>query len=97
MFQKEDRKLLLPVLSLLPLMENVTVHNQIDSDHRMNVGIKMEGSELKVSNPVYPKLVLPETNGIGLMNLRNRFELMMKKEIRVDTDGGMFNVYLPLK
>lgn len=94
---KEDRKLLLPVLSLLPLMENVTVHNQIDSDHRMNVGIKMEGSELKVSNPVYPKLVLSETNGIGLMNLRNRFELMMKKEIRVDTDGGTFNVYLPLK
>lgn len=93
---EEDHELRLPVLSLLPLMENVTVHNQIDSDHRMNISIRMNGSELEISNPVYPKLAPPDTNGIGLQNLRNRFELMMKKEIRVETDGDTFHVYLPL-
>ena len=82
---------MLPVLSLLPLLENVTVHNQIDSDHRMN------GDELEISNPVYPKLAPPDTNGIGLQNLRNRFGLMVKREIRVETDGDTFNVYLPLR
>lgn len=94
---EEDLGLMLPVLSLLPLLENVTVHNQIDSDHRMNITIRMNGDELEISNPVYPKLAPPDTNGIGLQNLRNRFELMMKKEIRVETDGDTFNVYFPLR
>ena len=30
---EKDHELMLPVLSLLPLIENVTVHNQIDSNH----------------------------------------------------------------
>lgn len=94
---EKDHELMLPVLSLLPLIENVTVHNQIDSNHRMNISIRMNGSELEISNPVYPKLAPPDTNGIGLQNLRNRFELMMKKEIRVETDGDTFHVYLPLR
>lgn len=94
--EKEYRRQL-PVLSLLPLVENVTVHNQIDSEHHMNIGIRMKDGELEISNPVYPKLALPDTHGIGLQNLRNRFELMMKKEIRVETDGETFHVYLPLK
>lgn len=93
----DDYGLTLPVLSLLPLMENVTVHNRIDSEHHMNVSIRMNGGELEISNPVYPKLTPPDTNGIGLQNLRNRFELIMKKEIRVETDGDTFSVYLPLK
>lgn len=94
---EEDLGLMLPVLSLLPLLENVTVHNQIDSDHRMNITIRMNGGELEISNPVYPKLAPPDTNGIGLQNLRNRFGLMMKRDIRVETDGDTFNVYLPLR
>lgn len=96
----DERKygLRLPVLSLLPLMENVTVHNQIDSDHIMNICIRLNGGdELEVSNPVYPKLVAPDTNGTGLQNLRSRFALMMKTDIRVETEDGMFKVYLPLK
>ncbi|MCM1532312.1 MAG: histidine kinase [Bacteroides sp.] len=88
----------LPVLSLLPLIENVTVHNTIDSDHRMHLSIRLNAKgELEVSNPVYPKLVEPETHGIGLANLSHRFELMMKKDIRIKADGIVFCVSLPLK
>lgn len=87
----------LPVLSLLPLVENVTVHNIIDSDHRMRIAIRLNGrNELTVSNPVYPKLTPPDTNGIGLRNLGNRFELMMHRSIGVKTDGAVFEVTLPL-
>lgn len=94
---EKDYERMLPVLSLLPLVENITVHNRIDSDHRMNIRIRMNGDELKLSNPVYPKLTPPDTHGIGLQNLRNRFELMMDKQIRVETDGETFSVYLPLR
>ncbi len=92
------RNLTLPVLSLIPLLENVTVHNIIDSEHQMNVRIYLNSSsELVVSNPVYPKLTEPDTNGIGLKNLQSRFELQTGKEIKIKTDGSMFEVRLPLK
>lgn len=53
--------------------------------------------ELVVTNPIYPKLTPPDTNGTGLKNLENRFLLLMDKQIRVESDEQMFKVYLPLK
>ncbi|WP_297903368.1 histidine kinase [uncultured Parabacteroides sp.] len=95
---EDKRSLRIPVLSLLPLVENVTVHNIIDSEHRMDILIRLnERMELVVSNPVYPKLTLPDTNGTGLKNLENRFLLLMNKQIRVESDENKFRVYLPLK
>jgi sensor histidine kinase YesM len=87
----------LPVLSILPLIDNVVVHNMIDSDHKMVVTIRVnEHKELVISNPVYPKLLPPETNGTGLKNLKNRFFLLMNRKIRIEDSGDMFRVYLPL-
>ncbi len=93
---KLDQKI--PVLSLLPLIENIVVHNTIDSQHKMTVSIRLnEQSELMVSNSLYPKLTPSETNGTGIKNLENRFILLMDKEIRIQDDGTIFTVYLPLK
>ena len=90
-------ELTLPVLSLLPLVENVTVHNMIDSEHKMEIIIRLnEQKELVVSNPIYPKLSPPDTNGTGLKNLENRFALLMNRQIRIECDENTFRVYLPL-
>jgi LytS/YehU family sensor histidine kinase len=95
---EENRDLKLPVLSLLPLIDNVVVHNTIDSEHKMDVMICLnQQMELSVSNPIFPKMSAPDTNGIGLKNLENRFLLLMNKQIRVKNDGTRFTVYLPLK
>ena len=94
----EYRNLRLPILSLLPLLENVTVHNMIDSEHRMTIGISInEERELIVTNPIYPKLSAPDTNGTGLQNLENRFRLMLGTEIKIIDDGKSFTVVMPLK
>ena len=90
-------ELTLPVLSLLPLVENVTVHNMIDSEHKMEITIRLnEQKELVVSNPIYPKLSPPDTNGTGLRNLESRFTLLMNRQIRIEYDENTFRVYLPL-
>jgi sensor histidine kinase YesM len=94
----EKRDLKIPVLSLLPLIDNVVVHNIIDSEHKMEVNICLNDlMELSVSNPIYPKLSPPVTNGTGLKNLENRFSLLMDRKIRIINDGIWFCVYLPLK
>lgn len=87
----------LPVLSILPLLDNIVVHNIIDSDHKMDVSIYLNNKqELVVSNPIYTKLTIPITNGTGLKNIENRFALLMNKQIRIENTGAMFLVYLPL-
>jgi len=96
--REEFKDLKLPVLSLLPLIENVVVHNTIDSDHHMEVNICLNPQgELSVSNPVFLKLSPAETNGIGLKNLEHRFLLLLNSSIRILNDGNRFTVYLPLK
>jgi sensor histidine kinase YesM len=93
----EHKKLKIPVLSLLPLIDNVVVHNVIDSEHNMEVMICLNDQmELLVSNPVYPKLTPANTNGTGLKNLETRFLLLINKQIRIKNDGERFTVYLPL-
>lgn len=88
----------LPVLSLLPLIDNVVTHNAIDSEHKMVVRIWVnDNDELQVMNPVFPKFAPPVTNGTGLSNLRNRFMLLMGKSIRVEKDDKKFCVYLSLQ
>lgn len=87
----------IPVLALLPLIENVTVHNIIDSEHRMRVDIVMNGEqELMVINPLYPKQSKPDTHGTGLSNLQKRFCLLMNRQIRVEQTDKEFKVILPL-
>ena len=86
-----------PVLSILPLLDNIVVHNRIDSECKMLINISSkENGELIISNPIYPKLSVPVTNGTGLKNVENRFLLLMNKQVRVENDGETFRVYLPL-
>ncbi len=93
-----DMELKIPVLSILPLIDNVVMHNTIDSEHLMVVSITLDKEkELVVSNPIFPKRVPSETNGTGLRNLENRFALLMDKEVRIENDTKTFRVYLPLK
>lgn len=95
--EENKRGLKLPVLSLLPLIDNIVVYNTIDSEHIMKVSICVnEQNELMISNPLYPKLVPPATNGAGLKNVENRLVLLTGKSIRTESDGGIYYVYLPL-
>ncbi len=95
---EDKRQLRIPVLSLLPLIENTTVHNAIDSENPMHIHIQLNiQQELVISNPICPKLTPPDTNGTGLNNLRNRFKLLVHSDIRIQNDGQTFTVYLPLK
>lgn len=87
----------IPVLALLPLIENVTVHNMIDSEHRMTVTVRMnDHGELEVINPLFPKQYKAETHGTGLKNLEKRFTLLMDRKIRINKTEDEFSVTLPL-
>ncbi len=93
---EEYRSMKLPVLSMLPLLENVSVHNRIDSSHQMVVRIYYQNNAVLVENSVCPKSTELETHGIGLSNLDNRFRLMTGNGIKVNCVDSIFTVTLPL-
>ncbi len=87
----------LPVLALLPLIENVTVHNMIDSEHRMQVTVSVNADGmLEVCNPIYEKQYKQETHGTGLANLNKRFMLLTERSLNIVQEDGMYKVILPL-
>jgi LytS/YehU family sensor histidine kinase len=95
---KEQMDLKIPVLSLLPLIDNIITHNTIDSEHKMEITIRLNAqTELVLTNPIFPRLTPSDTNGTGIKNLENRFMLLLDKQIRIENDGNLFSVYLPLK
>lgn len=88
----------IPVLSLLPVIENVVKHNVIDSEHPMLISVFVtENGELVTTNPIQEKIDKPIQNGVGLSNLSARFKLLLNRDITVKDSGEMFTVSLPLK
>jgi LytS/YehU family sensor histidine kinase len=95
---EEKREILMiPVLSLLPLVENVMKHNMIDSDNTMEITIILnEKDELIISNPIHEKLDIYNCNGIGLSNLSERFTMLTTRKITIEKNDCVFKVILPL-
>lgn len=87
----------LPILSLLPLIENAVKHNIISRQHPLRIEIcTMSEDLLVVSNPVQLKMEDYVCNGIGLKNLRGRYQMLTGKNIQIDNSNGYFKVFLPL-
>lgn len=87
----------IPVLSLLPIIENVIKHNEISNRYPMVVHIFMDEEQyLVIQNEKREKLDKIESAGIGLKNLNNRFKLLTQKEIQIKNTADTFSVCLPL-
>lgn len=86
----------LPVLSLLPVIENVTKHNEISSKYPMVIDLFMENHFLVIRNEKRDKLDAVDSAGIGLENLNNRFKLLTGEEVKIANTAEAFSLYLPL-
>lgn len=87
----------LPVLCLLPLIENAVKHNIISTQHPLQIDIYTTTENLLVvSNPIRLKTEELDGNKIGLKNLRGRYQMLTGKDILVNDSNGYFEVSLPL-
>ena len=87
----------LPALSLQPLIGNAVKHNTITRKQPLHISIRTEGSTLVVSNRKAPKLEPEPSTGIGLKNLRSRWQLITGSDIEIIDTEAEFTVRLPLQ
>ncbi|MBO7283240.1 MAG: histidine kinase [Alistipes sp.] len=87
----------LPALSLQPLIGNAVKHNTITSKNPLRVVIRVVDGVLEVENVKHAKLDVEPSTGIGLQNLRSRWQIVAGRDIEVIDDGERFIVRLPLE
>ncbi len=67
---------LLPPLSVQTLLENAFKHNKASAENPLSIKIFNEGEFLFVVNNLQPKIRQYDSKGIGLNNLKKRYELL---------------------
>ena len=87
----------MPPLTLQILIENALKHNIISPEQPLCLRLYThDGGLLTVENSYQPKPPIGESNGTGLQNINNRYQLLAGRQIDVSRDGEIFKVTLPL-
>ncbi|GAA0757597.1 sensor histidine kinase [Psychroflexus lacisalsi] len=83
-------------LSLQLLIENAVKHNKVTEKNPLKIRIFKTEDHLVIQNNVNPKAKDSERNGIGLLNIKKRFEVYTETPIEIENNSDTFTVKLPL-
>lgn len=94
----EADKFRIAPLTLQLLIENCVKHNRMSQNEPLIVTIMIKGDQLVVTNPVRPRTELERapSTGIGLANIKSRYQLLTKRPVEVSQNEELFTVKIPL-
>ncbi|MBA4053778.1 MAG: histidine kinase, partial [Marivirga sp.] len=95
---REAEKYHIAPLALQLLIENCVKHNRMSEKEPLVITILIKDDYLVVVNPVRPRSELERTTstGIGLANIKNRYQLLTKSPVQIEQDEELFTVKIPL-
>lgn len=94
--QAELLHFLIPPLSLQVVLENAIKHNAISSTNPLNIEIAGDENAMVVRNNYRPKVSKGKSTGLGLINLKKRYQLVCEQEPEFLIDNNYYVVKLPL-
>lgn len=86
----------LPSISIQTLIENAIKHNTFDENNKLVINISVADNILIVSNKISRIRNKGGNNGIGLLNLGKRHELLTGKSIQITEEDNLYSVMIPL-
>jgi len=89
-----DQKL--PALSLQLLLENAVKHNAFDEETPLHIEVFTENKHLVIRNNKRQRKNLAISNGMGLQNIKDRYQLLTKQDLIIEDENQFFTVKLPL-
>jgi two-component system, LytTR family, sensor kinase len=87
---------MVPPATLQMLIENAIKHNRFSANEPLEILLKHEDGFLCVENNVRKKLTTESSPGIGLENIRKRYELISGQPIEILETDTIFCVKLPV-
>jgi two-component system, LytTR family, sensor kinase len=91
-----DKTLMLLPASLQILLENCIKHNVISKDRPLLVQVKIDDDKIEVQNNLQPKLAKDPSTGLGLENIKKRYQLLSDRQMQWQQTEVTFWVQLPL-
>ncbi|CCH02744.1 Sensor protein lytS [Fibrella aestuarina BUZ 2] len=86
-----------PPLTLQLLVENAVKHNRVLPEEPLTICIRTSAAgQLIVENNRQPRTVRVESNGVGLSNIAEKYQLLNQPLPRIEEVDGWFRVTLPL-
>jgi LytS/YehU family sensor histidine kinase len=85
-----------PNMCLQPLLENAVKHNGASSIEPLYIDIKIYGNQIIFRNSISPPTFKEPSTGIGLLNLNERYKMLLGQEIEIQKSLDYFIVKLPL-
>jgi hypothetical protein len=83
-------------MALQLLVENAIKHNIVSQSMPLVITIEASDEMLTVRNPLQPKISKEKGAGLGLINIRKRYNLLTKKHITFGIKDKEYIVILPL-
>jgi hypothetical protein len=83
-------------LSLQLLLENAVKHNMVTSSKPLHIKIYESGGMLIVENNLQPKQIVKKSSGVGLENIKQRYELLSNKTVSINQQANSFAVAIPM-
>jgi len=83
-------------LSLQLLLENAVKHNMVTPTKPLHIKIYEDDGNLVVENNLQPKQIVKRGTGVGLENIKQRYNLLSNKSIFINQQANSFAVSIPI-
>lgn len=93
---KSDPEAKVVPLSLQLLLENTVKHNVASEQKPLHIRIFIEGDYLVIQNDFQKKEVLQDRKGVGLQNIINRYDIITRRKVLIESNDKTFTVKIPI-
>jgi sensor histidine kinase YesM len=83
-------------LALQLLVENAIKHNVITQEQPLTIFIKKNGKRIFVVNDLQTKTQLSSGSGVGLTNLKERYQFLSDQAVDIKRNDQQFSVCIPI-
>ncbi len=83
-------------LSLQLLLENAVKHNMVTPSKPLHINIYEDRGNLVVENNLQPKQIVKKSSGVGLSNIKQRYNLLTTRRVDINKTSAKFLVSIPM-
>lgn len=83
-------------LSLQLLLENAVKHNVVTPSKKLFITITEKDGNLLIENNIQAKNVINPSTGVGLQNIKQRYQILTNRSVFIQNDGSKFTVAIPI-